>query len=226
MARRDHCRFVKNPRDLAPLIDHTLLKPVATKQDIIRLCEEAAKYGFASVCVNPYWVPLAAENLENSSTLVCTVIGFPLGSNMSIVKAEETRICIESGANEIDMVINIGQVKAHNWREVFQDIAQVVETAENILVKVILETSLLTEEEIVQASTVSLSAGASYIKTSTGFASGGATVEAISLMSQTIGDEIGIKASGGIGDFEKALSMVRAGATRIGSSRSIKIIGE
>ena len=223
-ARRDHCRFVQKPSDVAPLIDHTLLKPDATEEQITRLCDEASEHGFASVCVNPYWVPIAAKRLAGTPVMVCTVIGFPLGATLSAAKADEARIAVESGADELDMVINIGQLKSHRWQAVFDDISQVVEAAEDVPVKVILETALLEPEEIVAASAISEMAGASYVKTSTGFAKGGATVEAVSAMAATVGGRIGVKAAGGIGDFEDAIAMIRAGATRIGASRSIKIV--
>jgi deoxyribose-phosphate aldolase len=223
-ARRERCGSIEAPGDIAPLIDHTLLKPDATRKQIFALCDEADENGFASVCINPYWVPVAAERLSKSSVLVCTVIGFPLGATLSLSKGYEANIAAIAGADELDMVINIGQLKAHKWVAVFDDILSVVEAVESKPVKVILETSLLTEEEIVAGSAISELAGASYVKTSTGFAGGGATVESVSLMASTVGKRLGVKASGGVGNFDSAIEMIRAGATRIGASRSIQII--
>jgi deoxyribose-phosphate aldolase len=211
--------------NLAQMIDHTLLKPEATLEDIKKLCEEAKTHEFFSVCVNPYWVKTAAELLKGSSVKVCTVIGFPLGASATPVKAFETKHAIEEGAEEVDMVINIGELKAGNLDAVQGDIAAVVNAASGqALVKVILETCLLTDEEIVNASQCAKHAGAEYVKTSTGFSTGGATVEAVRLMRQTVGPEMGVKASGGVRDTAGANAMVEAGATRIGASAGIKII--
>ena len=224
-ARRVLVENVSEPHCIAPLIDHTLLKPNATENDIRRICEEAIEYRFASVCVNPCWVLFAAESLGNSNSMVCTVVGFPLGANTTEIKAEEAIRAVEDGADELDMVMNIGAAKSAEWETVYADIASVVDAAFPVPVKVILETAILIDEEIIRACAISASAGAAYVKTSTGFSKGGATVEAVEIMSKTVGDKLGVKASGGIGDFEKAMSMIKAGATRIGASRSLTIIG-
>ena len=223
-ARRGHTAQIKTPRDVAPLIDHTLLKPTATERDILELCREADEHGFASVCVNPYWLPTADKTLGDSPVMLCTVVGFPLGANLTVIKAEEANRCIESGADELDMVANVGRLKEHNWEAAFDDISAVVDIAGGVPVKVIIETALLDEEEIVAACAISSMAGAVYVKTSTGFASGGATVEAVSLMSLAVENKLGVKASGGVGSFNTAMAMIRAGATRIGASNSINII--
>jgi deoxyribose-phosphate aldolase len=216
------------PQDmnLAKMIDHTLLKPDATQQEIAQLCFEARKYGFASVCVNPTWVSLCAELLKGSSVKVCTVIGFPLGATSSETKAFETETAIRQGATEIDMVINIGALKARDLETVAKDIRGVVNAAHahNIIVKVIIETSLLTDEEKTIASLISKEAGADFVKTSTGFAGGGATVHDVELMRKAVGPQMGVKASGGVRTFEDAASMIKAGATRIGASAGVKII--
>jgi len=216
------------PQDmnLAKMIDHTLLKPDATQQEIAQLCFEARKYGFASVCVNPTWVSLCAELLKGASAKVCTVIGFPLGATSSETKAFETETAIRQGATEIDMVINIGALKARDLETVAKDIRGVVNAAHarNIIVKVIIETSLLTDEEKTIASLLSKEAGADFVKTSTGFAGGGATVHDVELMRKTVGPQMGVKASGGVRTFEDAASMIKAGATRIGASAGVKIL--
>src|SRR5262245_31125594 len=216
------------PQDmnLAKYIDHTLLKPDATQQEIAQLCFEARKHGFASVCVNPTWVPLCAQLLQASRVKVCTVIGFPLGATSSESKAFETETAIRQGATEIDMVINIGALKARDLETVAKDIRGVVKAAHshNIIVKVIIETSLLTDEEKTIASLISKESGADFVKTSTGFAGGGATVHDVALMRKTVGPEMGVKASGGVRTFEDAESMIKAGATRIGASAGVKII--
>src|SRR5215213_7978762 len=216
------------PQDLnlAKMIDHTLLKPDATQQEIAQLCFEARKYGFASVCVNPTWVSLCAQLLKGSSAKVCTVIGFPLGATSSETKAFEAETAIKQGATEIDMVINIGALKARDLETVAKDIRGVVNAAHarGILVKVIIETSLLTDEEKTIASLVSKEAGADFVKTSTGFAGGGATVHDVELMRRTVGPQMGVKASGGVRTFEDAEIMIKAGATRIGASAGVKII--
>lgn len=216
------------PQDasLAKMIDHTLLKPDATQQEIAQLCFEARKYGFASVCVNPTWVSLCAELLKGASAKVCTVIGFPLGATSSETKAFETETAIKQGATEIDMVINIGALKARDLETVARDIRGVVNAAhsKNIIVKVIIETALLTDEEKTIASLISKEAGADFVKTSTGFAGGGATVHDVELMRKTVGPQMGVKASGGVRTFEDAASMIKAGATRIGASAGVKII--
>ena len=212
-------------QSIASRVDHTLLKADARKQDIVKLAEEAKEYGFASVCVNPAWVAAAYDVLKDTPHVkVCTVIGFPLGASASEVKAFETRTAIEHGATEVDMVINIGALKDGNDDLVRSDIAAVVEAAKGkALTKVIIETCLLTEEEKVRACRLAVEAGADYVKTSTGFSTGGATVEDIALMRQTVGPEIGVKASGGVRSSEDAQKMIQAGATRIGTSGGVAI---
>ena len=214
--------------DWASLIDHTLLKPEATESDIKKLCEEAVQFGFASVCVNPAWVKRAAEFLKGSSVPVCTVIGFPLGATLPDVKAFEARRSIFNGAREVDMVINIGALKSGDDCLVEDDIKAVVEAAhENgILCKVIIETALLTDEEKVRACLASKNAGADFVKTSTGFAKGGATADDVALMRRTVGKALGVKASGGVKGIEDARAMFEAGATRIGASVGVKIAQE
>ena len=211
-------------KELARYIDHTLLKPEATPDQITKLCEEAKEYSFASVCVNPTNVALAAKLLKGSVVKVCTVIGFPLGANTSFVKAAETRDAVANGATEIDMVINVGALKAKNYDQVEKDIEAVVEAAGDNLVKVIIETCLLTDEEKVKACELSKKAGADFVKTSTGFNKSGATPEDIALMRKTVGEKMGVKASGGVRDTEAALAMIENGATRIGASASIAIL--
>jgi deoxyribose-phosphate aldolase len=214
--------------DWASLIDHTLLKPEASESDIRRLCEEAARFGFASVCVNPAWVKRASEFLRGTSVPVCTVIGFPLGATLPDVKAYEARRAIFNGAREVDMVINVGALKSGDDCAVEDDIRAVVEAGhENgVLVKVIIETALLTDEEKVRACLASKNAGADFVKTSTGFAKGGATVEDVSLMRRAVGSALGVKASGGVKGIEDARAMFAAGATRIGASVGVKIAQE
>jgi deoxyribose-phosphate aldolase len=214
-----------SPEILAGMIDHTALKPETTQSEIEILCKEAMDYNFKSVCVNPYWIPLCAQMLKDSASLVCTVIGFPLGANSLKLKVFETEDAISSGADEVDMVLNVGAVKSGDYTSAENDIAAVVKTATgNALVKVILETCLLTPEEIEKASKISMNAGAHYVKTSTGFSSGGATKEAISIMRKTVGENLGVKASGGVRDLAGATAMLKAGATRIGASAGIAII--
>jgi len=214
--------------DWASLIDHTLLKPEATDDDIKRLCEEAARYRFASVCVNPTWVRAAACNLQGTGIPVCTVIGFPLGATLSDVKAYEARRAILDGAREVDMVINIGALKSGDDCLVEHDIHLVAQVAHeyNALCKVIIETALLTDDEKVRASLAAKKAGADFVKTSTGFSKGGATVADIALMRRTVGADLGVKASGGVKGLEDARAMVEAGATRIGASVGVKIAQE
>ncbi len=210
---------------LANLIDHTLLKPDATRADIEQLCREAAQFCFASVCVNPNWVPLCRELLRGSGVKVCTVIGFPSGAHAPDVKSYEARRAVEQGAEEIDMVINIGALKSKDYALVEQDIRGVVQASgRDTIVKVILETSLLTREEKIMASSLAKAAGADFVKTSTGFAGGGATVEDIQLMRETVGPEMGVKASGGVRTRDDAEKMVAAGATRLGASAGVKIV--
>ncbi|WP_405099482.1 deoxyribose-phosphate aldolase [Oceanobacillus sp. FSL H7-0719] len=214
-------------KNLAKKIDHTLLKADAVKEQIVTLCEEAKEHNFYSVCVNPTWVDEASKQLEGSDVEVCTVIGFPLGANTTATKEFETKDAIENGATEVDMVINIGQLKAKDDGAVEKDIRAVVDAAKGkALVKVIIEASLLTEEEKVRACELSVKAGADYVKTSTGFSTGGATAEDIKLMRETVGPDIGVKASGGVRDKKDALAMIEAGASRIGASSGIKIVTE
>ena len=211
--------------ELAKYIDHTALKADTGRAAIEKLCQEAREYGFMSVCVNPTWVATAQSLLAGSDVKVCTVIGFPLGVNTSAVKAFETRTAIQEGADEVDMVINIGAAKDGNWDLVKADIQAVVEAANHqALVKVILETCLLSKEEIVKASQVAKEAGADFVKTSTGFSTGGATVQDIRLMRETVGADMGVKASGGVQNRADALAMIEAGASRIGASKGIAIV--
>ncbi len=214
------------PACIAPLIDHTALKPDVVEAEIEQLCREAIDQRFASVCVNPCWVALASELLKDELPMVCTVVGFPLGANVPEIKADEGVRAVEDGAEELDMVLNIGAIKSGKWEYVFSDIVSVAETSSPIALKVILETCLLTDEEIVRASAICASAGAAYVKTSTGFSSGGATESALRLMTAAVGGKLGVKASGGVGDFETAMKMIRAGATRIGASKSLIITAE
>lgn len=210
---------------IAPLIDHTLLKADARREDIIKLAEEAKTYGFASVCVNPGFVSTAYEVLKDTPQVkVCTVIGFPLGANTSEVKAYETKDAIANGATEVDMVINISALKDGNDDYVAADIKAVVDAAKGkALTKVIIETCLLTEEEKVRACKLAVQAGADFVKTSTGFSTGGATKEDIALMRKTVGPNVGVKASGGVRSAEDALVMIEAGASRIGTSGGVAI---
>ncbi len=211
--------------DLASIIDHTLLKPESTEADIKRVCKEAIEYRFKSVCVNTHYVPLVSRLLSGSSVLTCGVVGFPLGASTTRAKVDETSDAIKNGANEIDMVINIGALKSGDWNIVKRDIEGVVNMARNrAIVKVILETSLLNDEEKIRACTIAKMAGADFVKTSTGFNSGGATVEDIKLMREVVGPSMGVKASGGVRDTETAKAMVAAGATRIGTSSGISIV--
>lgn len=210
---------------LAKMIDHTLLKADAIEEEIITLCQEAKEYNFASVCVNPTWVHKASELLAGTEVKVCTVIGFPLGATTPEVKGFEVKNAIENGATEVDMVINIGALKDKNNDLVERDIKAVVDAAKGkALTKVIIETSLLTEEEKIRACELAVRAGANYVKTSTGFSTGGATVEDIALMRKVVGPEIGVKASGGVRDRETADAMIKNGATRIGASAGIAIV--
>jgi deoxyribose-phosphate aldolase len=213
---------------LAATIDHTLLKPVATAEQIRQLCAEARQHGFASVCVHPSWVALCAELLENSPVKVCTVLGFPLGETLPEVKLFEAQRCMALGATELDMVINLGALKSGQLDLVKDDIAGVVEIAHphGALVKVIIETGYLTEDEKITACQLAKASGADYVKTSTGFGPGGATVEDIALMRSVVGSQMGVKASGGIKTASEAKAMIAAGATRIGSSAGVKIVGE
>ena len=213
---------------VAAMIDHTLLKPDAGRADIEKLCREAAEFRFATVCVNPFWVPTCARLLKGTSVGVCTVVGFPLGATTADVKHYETRRAIFDGASEVDMVINIGALKSGDLRTVERDIEAVVEPCRQcgVVSKVIIEAALLTDEEKITASTLSKAAGADFVKTSTGFASGGATAADVALMRRTGGSEMGVKAAGGVRDLEGLKAMVAAGATRVGASAGVKIVQE
>jgi deoxyribose-phosphate aldolase len=216
------------PRDLgvARLIDHTLLKPDASAAEIAQLCREAREYHFASVCVNSTYVPLCANLLKGSDVAVCTVVGFPLGASPPEVKAYEAQLAIQNGANEIDMVMNIGMIKSRDLKGLYNDISTVVKSchAHNVICKVILETSKLNDEEKVIASQVCKMAGADFVKTSTGFGGGGATADDVALMRKVVGPDIGVKASGGVRNLQDAQAMVKAGATRIGASAGVAIV--
>ncbi|HEM3667384.1 TPA: deoxyribose-phosphate aldolase [Streptococcus suis] len=205
-------------------IDHTILKPETTQEQVEKILAEAKEYDFASVCVNPTWVALAAESLKDSDVKVCTVIGFPLGANTPAVKAFETKDAISNGADEIDMVINIGALKTGNYDLVLEDIKAVVEASGDKLVKVIIEACLLTDDEKVKACQLSQEAGADYVKTSTGFSTGGATVADVALMRKTVGPDMGVKASGGARSYEDAIAFLEAGASRIGASSGVAIM--
>ena len=214
---------------LAKLIDHTLLKPDATKDDVKRLCEEAKKYGFWSVCVNPTYVSLATDILGDSDVKVCSVVGFPLGANTPEVKALEAERAVDDGASEIDMVINVGALKSRDYESVKEDIRKVVESAKarkDTVVKVIIEAGLLTEDEKVLACRLVKESGADFVKTSTGFNAPGATVNDVKLMRSAVGSDFGVKASGGIRTYRDAAKLVEAGANRIGTSTGVAIIEE
>ncbi|OUM99178.1 MAG: deoxyribose-phosphate aldolase [Paenibacillaceae bacterium ZCTH02-B3] len=212
-------------RDIARMIDHTLLKPESTGADIVRLCREAKEYGFFAVCVNPCWVPLAFRELDGSGVAVATVVGFPLGATSTFAKVAEARDAIASGASEIDMVMNIGALKGGDLDTVRKDIEAVVDACRGrALVKVILETGLLTEAEKIEACRICKAAGADFVKTSTGFGPGGATVEDVALMRRTVGPEMGVKASGGVRTAEAVRLLAAAGATRIGTSSGVAIV--
>lgn len=205
-------------------IDHTLLKPESTQEQIDHLLSEAVEYQFASICVNPTWVAHCSKTLAGTGVKVCTVVGFPLGANTSSVKAFETKDAIANGADEIDMVINVGQLKSGQYEVVEADIRAVVEASQDKLVKVIIETCLLTNDEKVKACQLAVSAGADFVKTSTGFSAAGATVEDIVLMRETVGPNIGVKAAGGARSYEDAEAFIEAGATRIGTSSGVAIV--
>jgi deoxyribose-phosphate aldolase len=213
---------------VAGIIDHTLLRPDATRKDIEQLCREAADYGFASVCVNPTWVREAAKHLAGSAARVCSVVGFPLGATTADTKHFETRRAIFDGAREIDMVINIGALKSGDLRTVERDIAAVVDPCRDsgVVSKVIIEATLLTDDEKVTACTLAKAAGASFVKTSTGFAKGGATVADVALMRRVVGDAMGVKAAGGVRGYDDLKAMVAAGATRVGASAGVRIVQE
>ena len=211
-------------KTIAAMIDHTLLKPEATPAQIEKLCAEAAEYHFASVCVNPVYIPLAARLLKGTGVKVCCVVGFPLGAIAPDQKAAEAASCAAMGAEELDMVIHVGAAKAGDWALVQRDIEGVVKAAAGHTVKVIIETCLLTAEEKVKACEAAKAAGAHFVKTSTGFSTGGATTHDIALMRKTVGPEMGVKASGGIRDYATAMAMIDAGANRIGASAGIAIV--
>lgn len=215
-------------KNLAKYIDHTILQPNATKKEVEQIADEALKYNFASVCVNPYWVSLVAKKLKGTDIGVCTVVGFPLGATTTYDKVAETSEAIKDGATEIDMVINIGALLSDEFDEVKEDIRAVVLAAHagDAILKVILENAYLTKDQIRTASRLAMEAGADYIKTSTGFANSGALVEDVKIMHEVVGDKLGIKAAGGIHTKEEALALIDAGATRIGASQSIKIVEE
>ena len=210
--------------DIAKYIDHTLLKADAQRQEVIKLCSEAKEYGFFSVCINPSYIEISKKELSGSEVKVCTVIGFPLGSSTTDTKAFETKDAIEKGADEVDMVINISRLKDKDYDYVLRDIRSVVDAAaKKALVKVIIETCLLTDEEKVKACELAKQAGADFVKTSTGFSVSGATKEDIKLMRSTVGQQMGVKASGGVRTYEDAVLMIESGATRIGASASVAI---
>lgn len=212
-------------KNLAQYIDHTALKPDATELDIQKICLEAKEHHFKSVCVNPTWVEYCRDFLHGSDVEICTVIGFPLGANAMEAKAQEAKLAVEQGATEVDMVINIGRLKSEDYRTVARDIKGVVQAVQGkAIVKVIIETSLLTKYEKIRACEIAKQTGADFVKTSTGFSGGGATVEDVKLMRSTVGPEMGVKASGGVRSAEDAQAMIEAGATRIGASSGVKIV--
>jgi deoxyribose-phosphate aldolase len=211
---------------IARTIDHTLLKAIATERQVHELCVEAKANGFASVCINPAWVPLCAHELASSRVLVCTVIGFPLGANTTETKAFEAALAVKQGADEVDMVINLGAAKAGDWKAVEEDIRAVVKAAGKATVKVIIETCYLTDPEKVKACEAAARAGAHFVKTSTGFGTGGATPEDVKLMKKTVGDKLRVKASGGIRSYHDAIKMLEAGADRLGASSGVAIVSE
>ncbi|MCL4227974.1 MAG: deoxyribose-phosphate aldolase [Myxococcales bacterium] len=212
------------PAELAKLIDHTLLRPDATRDDILALCDEARTHRFASVCVNTHWVPLCRSLLAGTDVMVCAVVGFPLGAMTPTAKAYEARDAVRQGAREIDMVINLGALKSKDYETVYEDICRVVKAAAPAAVKVILETSTLDHDQKVIGCTLSKLAGAAFVKTSTGFAKGGATVEDVALMRAIVGSDVGVKASGGVRTAEDVVRMAQAGANRIGASASVAIV--
>ena len=213
-------------RPLASYIDHTLLKPDARQAEIERLCDEAQRFNFASVCVNPYWAALVAQQLKGSGVLTCCVVGFPLGATPAECKAHEAKVCIAHGAEEIDMVINVGALKDRDLAAVRDDIAAVKKVCGKLTLKVIIETCLLSDEEKEIACRLSAEAGADFVKTSTGFNQSGATLADIALMRRTVGSQLGVKASGGVRTQADALAMIDAGASRVGASAGISIIGQ
>ena len=211
--------------EINKFIDHTALKPNTNKKAILKLIEEAKEHNFASVCINPCWIPLASKELQGSDIKVCTVIGFPLGANTTETKVFETRDAIQKGAQEIDMVINVAMLKDKDYNYIENEIKQIVEASKDkAIVKVILETCLLTDEEKIKACELSQKASADFVKTSTGFSTGGATVHDVALMRKTVGEDMGVKASGGIHTHEEAMAMINAGASRIGASAGVKLL--
>lgn len=212
------------PMNLAKYIDHTILKPDTTTEQVKKICDEAVQYGFMSVCVNSIYTAYVAKQLKDSDVKTCTVVGFPLGAMLTEAKAFETKAAVEAGADEIDMVINIGALKDGQDTLVEADIKAVVDASGDALVKVILETCLLTDEEKVRACELSVAAGADFVKTSTGFSTGGATIEDVALMKKTVGDKAKVKASGGVRDYEGAMAVIEAGADRIGASAGVAIV--
>ncbi|WP_439238851.1 deoxyribose-phosphate aldolase [Lonepinella sp. BR2919] len=212
------------PNELAKFIDHTALTAEKTEKDIVQLCQEALEHHFCSVCINSGYIPLAKQQLAGSDVKICTVVGFPLGANLSAVKAFEAQQAIAAGAEEIDMVINVGWIKSGKWEDVQADIQAVLNACNGKILKVILETCLLSKDEIVKACEICRDLDVGFVKTSTGFNKGGATVEDIALMRQTVGEKLGVKASGGVRDTETAIAMIKAGASRIGASAGIAII--
>lgn len=213
--------------NLAPLIDHTNLKPEATPADIKRLCQEGIKYGFCTVCVNPCYVKLAAQELKGSKVKVCSVSGFPLGANRSDLKVKEAELACRDGAAEIDMVINVGALKSGDYRSIEEEVKLILKAiGKGQILKVILETALLTQEEKIKGAKIVRESGAHFVKTSTGWGPGGATVEDVALLRKTVGKDVGVKASGLIRDYQKTLQLIRAGANRIGTSASLKIMEE
>ena len=209
---------------IARFIDHTMLRPEATQAMILQLCQEAKQFNFATVCVNPVWVSLCVELLEDSDVLTCTVVGFPLGANTTESKALEAEELVSLGAAEIDMVLNIGNLKDKDYSSVYDDVLQVVDAADDAIVKVIIETCLLNEEEKIAACVLCKEAGAHYVKTSTGFGKSGATTQDVELLRRVVGPEIGVKAAGGIRDYRTAVSMLKAGASRIGTSAGVTVV--
>lgn len=212
------------PASLASYIDHTLLKPEASVADVKKICDEAKEHHFASVCVNPSYIKLVADELKDSDVVPCCVVGFPFGTHTPEAKASETAQAVAEGALEVDMVINVGAIKSGDWDLVERDIAAVVGAAGKAGVKVILETCLLTDEEKVRACQISKKVGAAFVKTSTGYSTGGATAHDVALMRETVGADVGVKASGGVRTYEDAVTMLQAGANRLGASAGIKII--
>ncbi|MBL4848154.1 MAG: deoxyribose-phosphate aldolase [Planctomycetes bacterium] len=211
---------------IASMIDHTLLKADASKEQVLHLCAEAAKYGFKSVCINPYWVPFAAETLKGHPVEICTVIGFPLGASQPAIKAAEARLAVDQGATEIDMVVNVGALKSGQLDVVEDDIRAVRNAIPGVVLKVILETALLGDQEKIDGCKASQAAGADFVKTSTGFSTGGATAPDVALMRRVVGDGIGVKASGGVRNQADAIRMIESGANRIGASAGVKIMHE